>query len=41
MTKEEAKQLLDSLKGEDHKLSSVQTARTPGKPQDNQFLKDW
>ena len=41
MTKEEAKQLLDSLKGEEHKLSAAQFARTPTKPEDNKPIKDW
>jgi Ca-activated chloride channel family protein len=41
MTKEEAKQLLDSLKGDEHKLPAAQFARGPVKPQDNQPLKDW
>ena len=41
MTKEEAKQLLDSLKGDEHNLAAAQFARGPVKPQDNQPLKDW
>jgi Ca-activated chloride channel family protein len=42
LTKEEANQLLDSLKGDQHALPAAQLARGPAKPQDNQPpLKDW
>jgi hypothetical protein len=41
LTKEEANQLLDSLKGDQHSLPASQLARGPTKPQDNQPLKDW
>ena len=41
LTKEEANQLLDSLKGNQHSLAAAQLARGPVKPQDNQPLKDW
>jgi len=41
LTKEEANQLLDSLKGDQHSLPAAQLARGPAKPQDNQPLKDW
>lgn len=41
LTKEEAIQLLDSLKGDQHSLPAAQLARGPVKPQDNQPLKDW
>ncbi len=41
MTREEAKQLLDSLKGDEHSLPAAQSARGPVKSQDDQPLKDW
>lgn len=41
MTKEEANQLLDSLKGDEHNLPAAQFAGGPAKPQDNQPMKDW
>jgi Ca-activated chloride channel family protein len=41
MTKDEAKQLLNSLKGDEHALPAAQFARGPVKPQDDQPLKDW
>jgi len=41
LTKEEANQLLDSLKGDQHSLPAAQLARGPVKPQDDQPLKDW
>ena len=41
LTKEEANQLLDSLKGDQHSLPAAQLARSPTQPQDNEPLKDW
>jgi Ca-activated chloride channel family protein len=41
LTKEEANQLLDSLKGDQHSLPAAQLARGQAKPQDDQPLKDW
>jgi Ca-activated chloride channel family protein len=41
MTKEEAKQLLDSLKSDEHKLPPTQYSRAPIAPPDDQPLKDW
>jgi Ca-activated chloride channel homolog len=41
MTKEEAKQLLDSQIGNEHDLPAAQFARGPVKPQNDQPLKDW
>jgi Ca-activated chloride channel family protein len=41
MSKAEANQLLDSLKGDEHSLPAAQLSRGPAKAQDNQPLKDW
>jgi Ca-activated chloride channel family protein len=41
MTKEEARQLLDSQKGEEHNLPAAQLSHGPAKPQDDQPVKDW
>lgn len=41
MTKEEAKQLLNSLKGEERKLAPVPHSRRASQPRDEQTLKDW
>jgi Ca-activated chloride channel family protein len=41
MTKEEAKQLLDSVKGDEHSLPAAPATRGPVKPQDDRPVKDW
>lgn len=41
MSKDEANQLLDSLKSSEHKLPAAQVARSKVKPQDDQPYKDW
>jgi Ca-activated chloride channel family protein len=41
MTKEEAKQLLDSVKQDEHSLPAAPATRGPVKPQDDQPVKDW
>jgi len=41
MSKDEANQLLDSLKSSEHKLPTAQVARGQVQPPDNQPYKDW
>jgi Ca-activated chloride channel family protein len=41
MTREEAKQLLDSVRQDEHSLPAAPATRGPVKPQDDQPVKDW
>jgi Ca-activated chloride channel family protein len=41
MSPQEARQLLNSLKSDEHNLPAAQFSRGPVKPQDDQPLKDW
>jgi hypothetical protein len=42
LTKEEAKQLLDALKNDEHKVPAIsQDSRAAQQPNDQKILKDW